>query len=71
MATIGKKKFKEITQVSVIHEAIENAIGKEDSSFLENNPETWQREQKDMYDLLITHKQLILKKVIEILERKK
>jgi len=68
---IGKKKIKEISKQSFIHEVIEEILPPEESEFLNSVPETWQTHEKLIYDLLseLEHKYRV--GTMEIINRKK
>ncbi len=69
MATIGKKKYIEIQQISVIHSVLIEEL-KEDAAFLETPPYMWGDEDKKLYDILILHERRLKKEIEKILERR-
>lgn len=66
MATIGKKKMKRIGGLSIIHDVLESELGG-DAKFLEDRPEFWMKEEKQLYDILIAHEYRLKEKITEIL----
>lgn len=64
---LGKKKIEKIKRISLSHEILEQELGN-DADFLANAPDTWNDEQKFLYDLLNTLECRILDNVIKIIE---
>jgi len=69
MATVGKKKLNQISQISEIHDVLIDEL-RDDAKFLDDSPEWWDRQQKQLYDLLIAHENRIKERVFEILNNK-
>lgn len=70
MATLGKKKLKEIFRINLVHEVLESEL-KDDADFLENAPDMWENNEKQLYDLMNTLSDRTLNEVEKILNRKK
>ena len=68
MATVGKRKLKEISRVSVIHDVLEDEL-RDEAAFLEESPEHWSRQQKELYNLMIEHEDRLKNSILEILNR--
>lgn len=66
MAYLGKKKIEKISYISFVDDIIEQYVG--DSTFLKHNPETWQREEKDVYDMLNELEMKLKDKILEVLK---
>jgi hypothetical protein len=67
---VGNKKINEIKSISVVHDVLEEILMSE-AEFLEDRPEFWTDEQKELYDLLNTLNQRVIEKAIEIIESRK
>ena len=62
---LSKKKIREIERLSIIHEFIK----KHYYNFVDNPPDMWDREEKELYDTLAVFEITLKEEIIKILNK--